>query len=76
MDTKEILIPKGKGYDPTLTPGPNVSGTNQPKRYGRDRKPKKKNWLIHHFASVVIQLNCLVDVAQGLKSRRLAFEAQ
>jgi len=43
MDTKEILIPKGKGYDPTLTPGPNVSGTNQPKRYGRDRKPKKKN---------------------------------
>jgi len=21
MDTQEILIPKGKGYDPTLTPG-------------------------------------------------------
>jgi len=25
MDTKESLIPKGKEYDPTLTPGPNVS---------------------------------------------------
>jgi len=25
MDTKENLIPKGKGYDPTLAPGPNVS---------------------------------------------------
>jgi len=25
MDAKEILIPKGKRYDPTLTPGPNVS---------------------------------------------------
>jgi len=24
MDTKEIWIPKGKGYDPTFTPGPNV----------------------------------------------------
>jgi len=22
---KKILIPKGKGYDPILTPGPNVS---------------------------------------------------
>jgi len=25
MDTKKKLIPKGKGYDPILTPGPNVS---------------------------------------------------
>jgi len=25
MDTKEILIPKGEGYDPILTPGPNIS---------------------------------------------------
>jgi len=25
MDATEILIPKGKGYDPTLTPGPKVS---------------------------------------------------
>jgi len=25
MDTKENLIPKGKGYGPTLTPGPNIS---------------------------------------------------
>jgi len=25
MDNKEILIPKGKGYDPILTLGPNVS---------------------------------------------------
>ena len=25
LDTKKRLIPKGKGYDPILTPGPNVS---------------------------------------------------
>jgi len=25
MDTKENLIPKGKGFDHTLTPGPNIS---------------------------------------------------
>ena len=25
MDTKKKLIPKGKGHDPILTPGPNVS---------------------------------------------------
>jgi len=25
METTENLIPKGKGYDPILTPGPNIS---------------------------------------------------
>ena len=43
MDTKEILIPKEKGYDPTLTPvtGPTSRGTNLPKRYCRGRNPTK-----------------------------------
>ena len=41
MDTKKKLIPKRKGYDPILTPGPNVLCTNQPKRYYRGREPIK-----------------------------------
>jgi len=51
MDTTKILIPKGKGHDPILTPGPqrlvvqinqkDISGTNQPKRYYRGREAIK-----------------------------------
>ena len=41
MDTKEILIPKRKGYYPTMTPGPNVSWYKSTKKYCRGRNPIK-----------------------------------
>ena len=55
MDTKEKLIPKGKVYDPTLNPGPNVSWYKSTKKICRGRKPIK----IHSQIVVWSYLNVL-----------------
>ena len=41
MNTKEILILKGKRYDPTLTPGQTKRSKVSTKRYCQGRKSKK-----------------------------------
>ena len=76
VDTNEILIPKGKGYDPTLTPVPNVSWYKSTKKILSGSPPPSFFFNLFYFLVLLQKPNSLVDDALGLKGRSPAFEGQ